>query len=531
MKKTALAIILALTAVVSHAASAIKTFTTHTQGGPVLYVLAGESFNYSVSGTFVGIVKIERSDNGVNYETTGLQFSAAVTGNHLNETRKDQAYRVYCSTYSSGSIVTSLSDVADELQEFKNGGGVAVLRILDNGIEVPGTITAGSISGAVSTSGVDLSTVTAAIDLKTSKAGDTMTGALDIAQPSPSGAYLLRVGTSTPSGLYVSTSGRVGIQTVPDEQVFGRGMFNVSGETGQNVQLVRSGGQNIRSYGDQTFSLNIAQVSAVVPGALTVPTWSIQLSSGTVAVPARTANGHVGQLDMRGHTGTAFTGSRARVQFQATEDWTATANGVRTIFATTPNLSATPAERMRIEHNGFVKIGTGAPGTLLEVSSGVVTINGTGAGLVVNDGVGITATSSVTASGFFGDGAGLTGFVVFGSSSSTNTKAIDSTAFVQVTTMTITLRGGRALSGMATVHIENTSGAGRTYTAQVERGGVAVSNQYLNFVSAGDNQTVPVQWSEASSTAGVQVYTLSLKSSNGAATQSAMSRILTVTEF
>lgn len=143
----------------------------------------------------------------------------------------------------------------------------------------------------------------------------------------------------------------------------------------------------------------------------------------------------------------------------------------------------------------------------------------------------VLSLGSVTASGFFGNGSGLTGFVVFGSSSSTNTKAIDSTAFVQVTTMSIILRGGRALSGMATIHIENTSGAGRTYTVQVERGGVAVSNQYLNLVSAGDDQTVSFQWAEASSTAGAQVYTISVKSSNGAATQSAKARIITVTEF
>jgi len=210
-------------------------------------------------------------------------------------------------------------------------------------------------------------------------------------------------------------------------------------------------------------------------------------------------------------------------------------------------LTANGAERARVHTNGNFGVGTSVPATTVDVEgnaqfgSGVTksTFSTTGALTLANNASlnlsgatgRIITQSSVTASGFFGDGSGISGFVVAASSSSTNTKAIDTVSFVQVTTMTVTLRGSRPLNGSATVTISNTSGAGRTYTLQVEKNAVAISNQYLNFVSAGDEQTVFVQWQEPSSSAGTQTYTLSIKSSNGTATQSATSRIISVTEF
>jgi len=60
-----------------------------------------------------------------------------------------------------------------------------------------------------------------------------------------------------------------------------------------------------------------------------------------------------------------------------------------------------PNERMRIDNLGNVGIGTVAPATKLHVSSGVLTVDGTGAG--------ITTTGNITAATFIGSGASLTG--------------------------------------------------------------------------------------------------------------------------
>lgn len=132
---------------------------------------------------------------------------------------------------------------------------------------------------------------------------------------------------------------------------------------------------------------------------------------------------------------------------------------------------------------------------------------------------------------FFGDVSNTTGYAVNASSSSTNAVNVANTNFVQVTTMTATLRGSRPLIGFATVSINNAAAAGRTYTIQIERGGIAVSNSYINFVGANDEETATVTWFETSSTAGLQTYTLSVKTSVVMGPQTVDSRLLTLLEL
>lgn len=85
---------------------------------------------------------------------------------------------------------------------------------------------------------------------------------------------------------------------------------------------------------------------------------------GTIAAPTATqANDTLIAVAGRGYGATAFSGgSRAGMTMAASEAWTDTAQGTYIMFETTPNGSATRAERLRIDPAGNVGIGTTNPG-------------------------------------------------------------------------------------------------------------------------------------------------------------------------
>lgn len=106
-------------------------------------------------------------------------------------------------------------------------------------------------------------------------------------------------------------------------------------------------------------------------------------ADGTFAAPAATSSGRsLMFLGGRGHTGAGFaTVSRVGIGMEATENWTATANGTRITFDTTANGTTSRLERMRIDQNGRVGIGAAAPDARLHVfdttpSFGNVAIHG-----------------------------------------------------------------------------------------------------------------------------------------------------------
>jgi hypothetical protein len=80
---------------------------------------------------------------------------------------------------------------------------------------------------------------------------------------------------------------------------------------------------------------------------------------GTLSSPTATGNGDFPlSLDARGHTGSGFTSTKGRINFETTQPWTAAANGLRIDFHTTPNGSTAMARRMTINHDGKIGIGT-----------------------------------------------------------------------------------------------------------------------------------------------------------------------------
>ncbi len=98
------------------------------------------------------------------------------------------------------------------------------------------------------------------------------------------------------------------------------------------------------------------------------PNFIGQRTNGTLANPLAIQNGNfLFAIGAEGYNGSSYkrTGS---VDFIATEHWSTTANGTRIQFYTTQNGTQTASEKMRIQGNGDVGIGTTTPTAKLEVN-------------------------------------------------------------------------------------------------------------------------------------------------------------------
>jgi len=104
---------------------------------------------------------------------------------------------------------------------------------------------------------------------------------------------------------------------------------------------------------------------------------------GTPAAPAALLTGdNLMFLQGMGHTGTEFTpNQRAFLVAEAAENWTPTATGTRWRLSTTPNGTTGEIERLRIDHDGEIGIGTSNPQSTLDVNGTVrvVTLGAAGA--------------------------------------------------------------------------------------------------------------------------------------------------------
>lgn len=116
------------------AMSIAKSFTATGVGGAI-GVRRGDSFAYSVSGTFVGTVMLEQSDDGVNYRTLST-FTAGATGTFNVSPGPIEflpLFRFRCDAYTSGTIVTSVTKNTKVLQQFINEDGFVPLQVNDDG--------------------------------------------------------------------------------------------------------------------------------------------------------------------------------------------------------------------------------------------------------------------------------------------------------------------------------------------------------------------------------------------------------------
>jgi hypothetical protein len=92
-------------------------------------------------------------------------------------------------------------------------------------------------------------------------------------------------------------------------------------------------------------------------------------ANGTITSPTALASDDIiMQLGVRGYTGAGFSTSRANIRFKTTQAWTNTANGTSITFETTPNNSTNRTERMVINQDGYVGIGTTPSAYILDIN-------------------------------------------------------------------------------------------------------------------------------------------------------------------
>lgn len=90
-------------------------------------------------------------------------------------------------------------------------------------------------------------------------------------------------------------------------------------------------------------------------------------SRGTLAAPAAVQNGDdLLRIVISGYNGTDWSAGYP-IYHTATEGWTSSANGFATAFRTAANGNTASLERMRIDQNGNVGIGTTSPSSLLHI--------------------------------------------------------------------------------------------------------------------------------------------------------------------
>ena len=127
---------------------------TAIRDGLFLRIETHESFDYVVSGTFVGTVVIEFSLNGGTFWEIAKTITSPESANIVAQTSAAGFawYRFRCTEFTSGMIVTSLTDFADVVpgRLFRDNKDKIVLVLRDDGVLFPeGLEVLGAVLGSV----------------------------------------------------------------------------------------------------------------------------------------------------------------------------------------------------------------------------------------------------------------------------------------------------------------------------------------------------------------------------------------------
>jgi hypothetical protein len=102
----------------------------------------------------------------------------------------------------------------------------------------------------------------------------------------------------------------------------------------------------------------------------------LRKARGTESAPLPVmANDEIGSLKFRGHNGIIFPTNfdQTEIVAIASENFSPTANGSFLKFMTTANGNNSGSERMRIDHNGKIGIGTPSPNTRVDIAGDIAT--------------------------------------------------------------------------------------------------------------------------------------------------------------
>ena len=212
---------------------------------------------------------------------------------------------------------------------------------------------------------------------------------------SPSiGYFKIRDNTASADRLVIDTSGNIGIgKANPGTALDVNGTVTATAFAGPLSGTISAGNVSSGNFGANTGGGNYAFPTNVGFGSSSAPLAKIHIfdsanssiemdefgssgnwirfrtALGTQASPTAVTSGtSIGGLSISGHDGTGMAGMSTGLQAFATENWTSTAHGSALAFYSTPNASAGNYERLRIDQNGRVGIGTSAPATTLDVN-------------------------------------------------------------------------------------------------------------------------------------------------------------------
>lgn len=122
--------------------------------GAAFTLAPGQSLTYAAAGTFTGFVEFQRSvTQGASWERIARGAAdTGIDGTVVNESNRDQRFRFAAfdtdaETPVTGTIETSIADVVNTVREFLHPITNAVLlRLTDEGVEVPGKLTPGVLA-------------------------------------------------------------------------------------------------------------------------------------------------------------------------------------------------------------------------------------------------------------------------------------------------------------------------------------------------------------------------------------------------
>lgn len=274
-------------------------------------------------------------------------------------------------------------------------------------------------------------TTSSLFDLQTRSAGDLSSGTLPDARfpaslPAVSGANLTSLNASNLTNGTVAPA-RLG-NGAANTTTFLRGDNTWAVPSGEGSSPWATDGANVffntGKVGIGTAApqrtLHIVHQSDAGPGTITIdeyaaaPDIRFRRAQGTIANPsATTFNNAIGAITAAGYDGTQFTTFRGLVSINASENWTNTAQGTFIAFYNTAAGGTTTTEKMRINPNGNVGIGTTSPGQRLSVAG---TVESTSGGFKFPDGS-VQATAAGGAQSIFKDIANGSGTTQFSASS------------------------------------------------------------------------------------------------------------------
>lgn len=112
---------------------------------------------------------------------------------------------------------------------------------------------------------------------------------------------------------------------------------------------------------------SVSKFASFSPGTVDAATIQLQRASGSKGAPTPvSAANKIGQISFSGHNGSTFTDG-ATIEAHSMSAFTGVSAETYLKFTTTPNGSSVPTERMRINSDGKVGIGTNAPAYELHV--------------------------------------------------------------------------------------------------------------------------------------------------------------------